>query len=204
MEKWEKNELKAFELFKQNVDSQATYTGGSNSTEADIYSPKLCGYVEVKTLDKEAFGGQFTATTAIYPVCQKVLNGEVTAETAKEFSKAHYADRKVKQFITIKDDEISFYDFQTFFEKFNFDWQIRRKKSETREVPKKDVEAIVKQIPGGVYEQDGKWFVNDESLAGQYFNINGANFFISSRNCGEVRKCSNTNNMTYHVVIKEK
>lgn len=201
------NEQKAFEWFKQNFDPAAELHGGYDSTEADIYSPKMFGYIEVKMIDNKhsARCGQFTINTRFdNPAATAILNGNTSQDKLQEFVSYHYRTKKVVGFIIgIDEQSYCYLTFDDFLKTAFFSVQSYCKRSGTRPCPIKDQDALL-----GLYEdfirQDKRLYCPKKERWGEYFFYNNEEFFISLKNQGEIRKCSNTKNMTYHIEVKIK
>lgn len=201
------NEQKAFEWFKQNFDSTAELRGGYDSTESDIYSPKLGGYIEVKKIDSKnsARCGQFTHNTRYNnPASIAIMNGNQTQEKLHEFVEYHYKQKQVIAFIVgLTMDTYQLLDYKEFFNACEFSIQSYGKRSGPTQCPLKYQDGIISTHPHFEKREKRLYSPNEEEW-GTYFFYNEQEFFISTTNKGEVRKCSNTKNLTYLVVVKIK
>ena len=201
------NEQCAFEWFRRHFDPTAELRGGYDSTEADIYSPKMLGYVEIKMIDSKhsARCGQFTVNTRFdNPAATAILNGNISQEKLQEFVRYHYNTKKVVGFIVgLNEQTYCYLTFEDFLRECIFSVQSYCKRSGTRSCPIKDQENILK-ICNDFVRQDNKIYCLNKDKWGEYFFYNGEEFFISLKNQGEIRKCSNTKNMTYHIEVKIK
>lgn len=205
MMNWEKSEKKAFEWFKNNYDNDAVYQGHNNSTISDIYSPLYNCYIEVKDITNGARCGQFTKSTiSNNPYAEAIYLGKNDEETCINFVKEHYRAKRVEAFIVINNNNISLVVFDDFFNNYTFKIQKPYcKRSGTSSAPIKDKETLLK-FNTAFYQENNKVFCSDQNLFGTYCSVfNPFDYFIS-KTTGELRKRSNTNNMTWHIVIKEK
>lgn len=198
---WEEAELRAYEWFKNFYDEDAVLYGQSDSIHSDIYSPQFNGYIEIKQLCPSARCGQFTQSTAVYPLCQDVINDIWNEDNAKEFVKLHYSNKQVVKFLIITDTDYKLENFDDFLNNYKFQWQAYAKKSGTRSTAKKYYNQILETIPSEI--KNNKIYTTDENLVGQYFWIDDNEFFISKTKTSykEIRQCSKTKNHTWLVEV---
>lgn len=202
---WQISEEKAYKWFKTNIDQNAEIIGGGNSTKADIYSPLYDAYVEVKDITNGARSGQFTESTiANNPFAQAIYNGKCDSLICRDFVKYHYNKKNVAYFIIIDNDEISFYSFEDFFNTYTFEIQTPyKKRSGTRQAPKKDITTLLQLDEDFYLADDDKVYCNNIEKWGNYVSLmNTFDYFISKNN-GELRKRSTTQNLTWHLLIKK-
>lgn len=199
---WKESELLAFNWFKDNYDNEAILKGEENSNYSDIFSPKFNSYIEVKDLTDGARAGQFTESTIKNnPFSEKIYRDEYTNNDIIEFIKYHYQKKNVSHFIVIYNNEIQMYNWDNFFNAFVFELQKPyKKRSGTRSAPKKDFNDLL--LNPDFYQENDKIYCRNTSYKGQYYSLkNPFDYFISKTN-GELRKRSNTNNLTWHMIIK--
>jgi hypothetical protein len=204
MENWKNSEKEAYIWFKENVDSNAEYYGGEDSTIGDIYSPKLEGYVEVKDITNGARCGQFTESTIKdNPYAQDIYNGNVSSEVCKNFIKYHYEKKGVTNFLVVDNDTISYHALEDFLSKYTFELQKPyRKRSGTGVAPKKDIPLLLENADFSIAE-DGRVHCTNPERWGEYVSvIDPSDYYIGKKN-GELRKRSNTINMTWHLTVKK-
>lgn len=200
---WTESERKAYEWFKTNYDSEAKLIGNLDSTQSDIFSPLFNHYIEIKQLMPAARCGQFTKTTAIYDLCQEVMNDNWTEENAKQFVKLHYLNKDVSHFIIVLKDNIILETLDSFLENYNFNWQSYAKKSGTSKVSKKNIPLVMSSIAAEI--KNDRLYAMDINLIGTYFWIGGIEFFVSKNKntYGEIRQCSKTKNITWLVEVSK-
>ena len=200
---WTETEKQAYEWFKNNYDNQAKFYGQSDSTKSDIFSPQFNGYIEIKQLCPFARCGQFTRTTALYPVCKDVINGIWNEDNAKEFVKLHYNKKQVIKFLIITENDYKLEDFNDFLNNYKFQWQHYAKKSGTRSTAKKYYNQILSLVPSEL--KNNKIYITDDNLIGKYFWIGNNEFFVSktATNYKEIRQCSKTKNETWLVEVSK-
>lgn len=200
---WKLAEDSAYDWFQANIDPNAVQCGGENANTPDIYSPLYGSYVEVKDITNGARCGQFTeGTITNNPFSSDIYNGNYSAETCCNFVKYHYSQKNVTHFIIIDGDSLTLYDFDTFFENYTFDLQAPyRKRSGTRQAPKKDIPHLLKINTNFVLSENGRVYCTDPNRWGTYLITPMGDYFISKNNQGELRKQSNTFNMTWHLLI---
>ncbi|MBO7080068.1 MAG: hypothetical protein J6W64_09775 [Bacilli bacterium] len=203
---WIDSEQAGCEWFKETYDSEATWVGKSDSTVSDVFSPKFNCYIEVKQYPSVACG-QFTEGTGDkFPICQQILDGDISEQTAREYSKLHYKAKNVGYFVIIKDGTPYFYNFEDFFNSYTFKWDIRPKWSGSNPLPQRDAEAVLAALPEGctAVKEGKQYFVHDKKWHGEYIIVNDNVYIISkSKNCpGRINKRGSTKNMTYHVQFK--
>lgn len=204
MENWKLSEKKAFQWFKLNIDPNAEKFGEEDSTVGDIYSPLYDTYIEVKDITAGARCGQFTESTIQdNPYAQAIFAGATDLETCKNFIKYHYTKKNVTHFIVVNNDDIVFLSGEEFFENYIFEVQKPyAKRSGTSHAPKKDISALLEHDAEFFLCEDGQVYCFNQNRYGEYISIfNTFDYFISKKN-GELRKRSNTQNMTWHLVIK--
>ena len=145
MNNWKNSEIKAYNWFKENIDSAAINCGKEDSTVGDIYSPLYEAYIEVKDITNGARCGQFTESTIKdNPFAQAIYNNDFTLETCRQFVEYHYNKKNVKYFIVINNDNLLFYNFTEFFAAYSFEVQNPyKKRSGTRSAPKKDIPTLL-------------------------------------------------------------
>ena len=205
MSNWETAEALAYNWFKENIDSNAMSLGGQDSTVGDIYSPLYDAYIEVKDITNGARCGQFTESTIKdNPYASAIYSGEFTQDICSKFVQHHYAKKGVNYFIVINNQELSFYTFDEFFSAYTFEVQKPyEKRSGTRSAPKKDIPILLNTDSEFVLGADKKVYCNNKNRWGEYVSvINTFDYFIG-KNAGELRKRSNTTNMTWHLLIKQ-
>lgn len=198
---WKESESLAFDWFKNNYDNEAILKGEENSNYSDIFSPKFNSYIEVKDLTDGARAGQFTESTIKNnPFSEKIYRDEYTNNDIIEFIKYHYQKKNVSHFIVIYNNEIQMYNWDDFFNTFVFELQKPyKKRSGTRSAPKKDFNDLL--LNPDFYQENDKIYCRNASYKGQYYSLkNPFDYFISKTN-GELRKRSNTNNLTWHMII---
>lgn len=206
MSNWKNSEIKAYEWFKKNIDSNAIDCGGEDSTVGDIYSPLYDAYIEVKDITGGARCGQFTESTIKdNPFAQAIYDNNFTTETCCQFVQYHYRKKNVAYFIVINGDNLSFFDFEQFFTTYTFEVQNPyKKRSGTRQAPKKDISILLRMDTEFILGEDGKVYCCNSERWGEYVSVIDAfDYFISKINKGELRKRSTTQNMTWHLLIKE-
>ena len=204
---WKESETKAYKWFKQNIDPEAEAMGAEDSTVPDIYSPLYDSYIEVKDITNGARCGQFTESTIKNnPFSQAIYDGNLDADICSQFVQHHYFDKNVSHFIVIKNDDLIFLSWKEFFEQYRFEVQNPyAKRSGTRQAPKKDIDMLLELDCDFYLAEDGKVYCSDERRFGEYVSLNDPfDYFISKQNKGELRKRSTTQNMTWHLLIKEK
>ena len=207
MENWKQSEERAYAWFKTYIDENAKLLGKENSTIGDIYSPKYSTYIEVKDITNGARCGQFTESTIKNnPFAQAIYDGNCGLEICEQFVRYHYTNKQVTHFIIINGDDLSFYSFDDFFLKYNFEVQNPyTKRSGTRSAPKKDISLLLASDINFYLADDGKVYCPDRDKWGTYVSINNLfDYFISKTNQGELRKRSSTMNLTWHLLIKQK
>lgn len=205
MMNWEKSEKKAFEWFKNSYDNDAIYQGRNDSTISDIYSPLYNYYIEVKDITNGARCGQFTKSTIDNnPYAKAIYSGKNDEETCINFVIEHYKAKQVGAFIIVNNNNISLVPLCDLFNNYTFEIQEPyHKRSGTSSAPAKDRETLLK-FNTAFYQKDNKIFCSDQSLFGTYCSVFNSEDYFISKTTGELRKRSNTNNMTWHIVIKEK
>jgi hypothetical protein len=206
MNNWEKSEEKAYNWFKENIDPDAKALGREDSTIGDIYSPLYDSYVEVKDITNGARCGQFTEATIINnPYAQAIYNGDFNTTICSEFVKYHYTKKSVTHFIIIEGENLSFYSFDDFFTSYSFEVQNPyKKRSGTRQAPKKDISILLEIDKDFILKDDGKVYCCNPNRWGEYVSVfDTFDYFISKTNEGELRKRSTTQNMTWHLLIKK-
>lgn len=206
MNNWKKSEIKAYEWFRKKIDPNAIDCGKENSTVGDIYSPLYGAYIEVKDITNGARCGQFTESTIKdNPFAQAIYDNVFTPEICSQFVQYHYRKKNVAYFIIINGDNFSFLNFKEFFTKYTFEVQNPyKKRSGTRQVPKKDIPILLEMDTEFNLEKDGKIYCFNSKRWGEYVSvIDTFDYFISKTNKGELRKRSTTQNMTWHLLIKE-
>ena len=198
------NEIKAHLWFTETYDSDATLNGGYDATKSDIYSPKFGSWIEVKMIDKHSSArcGQFTdGTISKNPFSILLLNGQNIEENLINFVRYHYQEKQVEYFIVGSEDDFMLLSIEEFLSTAKFSLaKPYHKKSGTSSCPKKYWSDLIRNY--NFIEQDGRIYCKDDSRFGEYFFHEGIKFFISKTNQGEVRKCSSTNNLTYHIEVK--
>lgn len=203
---WENSERRAYFWFKENIDPEASYHGGADSTCGDIFSPLFGSFIEVKDITNGARCGQFTESTIKdNPHAQAIYDGNCSDEVCKLFVKYHYDKKSVNHFIIVDGGSIKFYTIDALFEDYLFEVQSPyAKRSGTRQAPKKDIPLLLKLDKTFSIGEDGKVYCSDDSRWGQYVSLEDAfDYFISLKNSGELRKRSTTKNMTWHLLIKK-
>ena len=206
MSNWKDSEIKAYEWFKENIDSDAIDCGREDSTVGDIYSPLYDAYVEVKDITNGARCGQFTESTIKdNPFAQAIYDNNFTSEICRQFVQYHYQKKNVAYFIIINGNNLSFFNFEEFFTKYTFEAQNPyKKRSGTRQAPKKDISTLLEMDTEFFLEEDGRVYCCNAERWGDYVSVADAfDYFISKTNKGELRKRSTTQNMTWHLLIKE-
>ena len=206
VQNWKISEQKAFNWFKANIDPNATAIGGEISTFGDIYSPYYDSYIEVKDITGGARCGQFTESTIKdNPFAQAIYDGTYDSNTCRKFVQYHYSKKDVSHFIVIDGDDISFYLFGDFFNKFTFEVQNPyKKRSGTRQAPKKDIQLLLDMDSEFALGPDDKVYCINSDRWGEYVSVvDTFDYFISKTNRGELRKRSSTQNMTWHLLIKK-
>lgn len=207
MQQWKKAEKRAYIWFKENVDAKAEDRGGEDSTIGDIYSPLYDAYIEVKDITNSARCGQFTESTIKdNPFAQLIYDGNFTEETCRQFVQHHYVKKKVTHFIVVDGDKLSFHTFEDFFTNYIFEVQNPyKKRSGTRQAPKKDISMLLEMDAEFFLAEDGRVYCYNSKRWGEYVSaIDTFDYFISVTNKGELRKRSTTENMTWHLLIKRK
>ena len=200
------NEAAAFEWFKKNYDAEAELIGGFDSTKSDIYSHKYQCYVEVKMISSTSSArcGQFTeGTVSKNPYSIYLINEKNLDDNLINFVRYHYGQKDVGYFIVGEDGNYTLMSLAAFLQ--NAEFTLAKpycKKSGTSPCPKKYFDALAAMDDFAVI--DGRMFCNNTNRFGEYFYHDGAKFFISVKSNGEVRKCSTTNNLTYHIEVKMK
>ena len=205
MNNWKNSEIKAYNWFKENIDSAAINCGKEDSTVGDIYSPLYEAYIEVKDITNGARCGQFTKSTIKdNPFAQAIYNNDFTLETCRQFVEYHYNKKNVKYFIVINNDNLLFYNFTEFFAAYSFEVQNHyKKRSGTRSAPKKDIPTLLNKDTEFSLAEDGKVYCYNSNRWGEYISVvDTFDYFISKTNNGELRKRSITQNMTWHLLIK--
>ena len=202
----EQNEQMAHKWFCNNYDAEAKLEGGYDSTISDIYSPKFDCYVEVKMINvsTSARCGQFTeGTINSNPFAILLYNGIDIDTNLRNFVQYHYSTKGVKYFIVgIGEEEYRLLTLEEFLSLSNFSLpKPYRKKSGTSHCPKKYQEKIL-QIDDDFQIRDGYVYCMNPSKWKTYIFLDDAKFYISDKADGEVRKCSTTNNLTYHIEVK--
>lgn len=202
---WKASENSAYEWFKKNIDPNATQYGGENANVPDIYSPLYESFVEVKDITNGARCGQFTeGTISNNPFASAIYNGNCSADICCNFVKYHYSQKNVSHFIIIDNDYLTLYDFDTFFASHIFSLQAPYcKRSGTRQAPKKDIPYLLNENASFVLSDNGRVYCTDTSQWGTYLITPMGDYFISKTNQGELRKQSNTFNMTWHLLISK-
>lgn len=206
MKNWKTSEQKAYLWFRENIDPNAIDCGKEDSTVGDIYSPLYDAYIEVKDITGGARCGQFTESTIQdNPFAQAIYNGQFTPEICKKFVQYHYTKKRVTHFIVIDNNELSFHSFEDFFLKYTFEVQNPyKKRSGTRQAPKKDISILLDADAEFFLAEDGKVYCYNPSRWGKYASIiDTFDYYISKDNNGELRKRSTTQNMTWHLLIKK-
>ena len=202
----EQNEQKAYMWFCANYDPNATLEGGYDSTVSDIYSPKLEGYVEIKMINKSTSArcGQFTAgTMGTNPFAVLIYNEVELDKNLRNFVQYHYASKGVKYFIVgIDEEEYQLLSMEDFLDAAVFSFpKPYEKKSGTSHCPKKYQEKLLRD--NSDFEiRDGYVYCVNPIRWKTYIFSDGVKFYIGDKTGGEVRKCSTTNNLTYHIEVK--
>lgn len=202
---WKESEVKAFMWFKSNIDPDATEIGEENSVVSDIYSPLYDAYIEVKDISNGARCGQFTESTIKNnPYAQAIYNGCADSNICRDFVKFHYNKKNVSYYIVVDGNDMKFYSAEEFFNSFNFEMQTPyAKRSGTRQAPKKDIPLLLELDSEFFVADDNKIYCSNENRKGEYFSLaNPFDYFISKQS-GELRKRSSTQNMTWHLLIKK-
>ena len=203
---WQLSEQKAYQWFKSNIDSNAEYLGGEDSTKADIYSPLYNGYIEVKDITTGARSGQFTESVIKNnPFSQNIYDGDCSPLICSNFVQYHYNKKNVTHFIIIDNNEIYFYNFDDFFANYTFKVQNPyEKRSGTNHAPKKDIPILLNMDKDFSLGNDGYVYCINPAKWGKYISAHEAfDYFISKTNKGELRKRSTTKNMTWHLLIEK-
>ena len=203
---WKDSEIKCFQWFKENIDNQAELYGAEDSTQPDIYSPLYESYIEVKDITNGARCGQFTESTIKNnPYASNIYSGLITPEICKQFVKFHYEQKNVSHFIIFNNNEISFFTLENLFDNFTFEVQTPyAKRSGTRQAPKKDISILLDMDSEFFLGKDGKVYCPNPNRWGKYVSVNDTfDYYISKQNNGELRKRSNTQNLTWHLLIKK-
>lgn len=203
---WLESEKKAYQWFKHNVDTDAESIGGEDSTKADIYSPMYDSYIEIKDITSGARCGQFTESTIKdNPYAQAIYDGDYSLQTCQNFIQYHYNKKNVSHFIVVDGDEVFFHPFEEFFSKYTFEVQNPyKKRSGTREAPKRDIPTILSLSEEFIVGDNGRIYCINSDRWGEYLSVfNTFDYFISKKNNGEIRKRSTTENMTWHLLIKK-
>jgi hypothetical protein len=203
---YELNEKMAYEWFCKNYDAEAILAGGYDSTISDIYSPKFGCYVEVKMMNSTTSTrcGQFTESTINNnPFSILLYNGIDLENNLRNFVEYHYTAKQVGYFIVgIGETEYTLLSMEEFLKvgKFSFP-KPYKKRSGTNHCPKKYQEKLLQDHPEFTIK-DGYVYCVDPTKWKTYLFSEGIEFFISDKTGGEVRKCSTTNNLTYHIEVK--
>jgi hypothetical protein len=195
-------EEKAYHWFKENHDENSIWYGGSNSKVIDIWSEKY-GWVEAKDITNGARCGQFTESTLKNnPYSNNIYLQKYTNDDIINFIKYHYKKKEVNYFIVSYYDKFYFHGFEDFFNSYDFDLQQPyEKRSGTRSAPIKDREDLLKLNSNFFLGSNNKVYCNDKNLFGEYISLNSfLDYFISKKD-GELRKRSNTKNLTWHMLI---
>lgn len=202
---WKDSEIKCFQWFKENIDNQAELYGAEDSTQPDIYSPLYESYIEVKDITNGARCGQFTESTIKNnPYASDIYSGLITPEICKQFVKFHYEQKNVSHFIIFNNNEISFFTLEDLFSNFIFEVQTPyAKRSGTRSAPKKDIPFLL-NFDKSYILKDNKVYCTNNNYWGNYISLfNTFDYYIIKQNNGELRKRSNTQNLTWHLLIKK-
>ena len=205
MSNWKESEIKAYKWFKETIDPNAIDCGKEDSTVGDIYSPLYDAYVEVKDIANGARTGQFTESTIKdNPFAQAIYDNNYTPEICRQFVQYHYRKKNVAYFITVNEDILLFFNFEDFFNKYTFEVQNPyKKRSGTSQAPKKDISTLL-NMDNEFFLKDGKVYCSNTNRWGEYVSMtNPFDYFISKTKQGELRKRSTTQNMTWHLLIKE-
>lgn len=202
----ELNEKLAYEWFCKNYDAEAILAGGYDSTISDIYSPKLGCYVEVKMINAttSARCGQFTiGTINNNPFSILIYNGIDLENNLRNFVRYHYTNKQVGYFIIgIGETEYTLLTIEDFLEVAKFSLpRPYEKKSGTDHCPKKYQKKLLQDHPEFII-RDGCVYCVDSTKWKTYLFSDNIKFYISDKTGGEVRKCSTTNNLTYHIEVK--
>ena len=169
-------------------------------------NPLYDAYIEVKDITNGARCGQFTESTIKdNPFAQAIYDGTFTPTICRQFVQYHYTKKNVTHFIVVDGDELSFHSFNDFFAKYIFEVQNPyKKRSGTRQAPKKDISALLDIDAEFFLAEDGRVYCYNSNRWGKYVSvIDTFDYFISKTNKGELRKRSTTQNMTWHLLIKK-
>ena len=149
-----------------------------------------CGQFTEGTIDKNPY--------AIHLINEKNLNDNLI-----NFVRYHYGQKDVGYFIVGTEGNYTLMSLAAFLENAEFTLaKPYHKKSGTSPCPKKYFDTLAAMDDFAII--DGRMFCNNTNRFGEYFYHEGVKFFISVKSNGEVRKCSTTNNLTYHIEVKMK
>lgn len=181
----------AYNWVLSNFSNKCQLKGGYNSTESDIYLPESKTYIEVKYLNPSARCGQFTENN----IKTELLNA--SEDIIKKYVEQYYYNKAVQY--VFYGNENNFY-FDTLH-----DWIIKchfslakpyRKRSGTSKLPKKDRIFFEENL---LIFKDGRTYMKDDNYQNSYIERNGNTYYINSNL--EIRKCSHTKNLTYHIEV---
>ena len=182
---WMESENRAYQWFKDTIDSNAIAAGKSDSVLSDIYSPLYNAYIEIKDITNGARCGQFTeATIRNNPFAQAIYDGDYSPEICKKFIQYHYTQKNVTHFIIINGNDMSFHSFDEFFTKYLFEVQNPyQKRSGTRQAPKKDIPILLNMDDDFTLEEDGRVYCKNSKRWGEYISaVELFDYFISKSN----------------------
>ena len=199
---WRESEIKGYEWYKKNIDPQAIYKGGEDSTCSDIFSPKYNCYIEVKDITNGARCGQFTEST----IRNNPFAADIYAGSEKMnvhcFIRHHYAKKNVRYFIIIDNENIAFYHLEEMFLRYKFSVQNPyAKRSGTRQAPKKDMNLLLKDADFEL--RDGRVYCTNNKRWGEYYSLIDTFDYFIGKSSGELRKRATTKNMTWHLLVEK-
>lgn len=204
---YEIHERKAYNWFKENYDSAAEYKGGYDSTVSDIYSPKFQCFIEVKMIDIKSTArcGQFVeGSMSTNPYVDLLQNGMETIDNLKGFVRYHYDEKNVRYFI-VGIESFSLLSMEEFLERVIISLAKPYKKRSGTNSCSKKISLKLIELDSEFKLVDNKPYCTNQNRFGEIFVYDNKEFFISSKNNGEIRSRGRApEKSTYHIEVKLK
>lgn len=198
---WEEIEKNALMFIQKEIDRGAILIGGSNSYSSDILLPNS-NFIEVKKIPAAAFG-QFTESTIDNnPFSNKILSTFLNSNSdnkiyldnlGKDWVEYHYRQKNVSHFLLF-DSSFKLVTIEDFIKDNTFYCTGRAKASGSSKCPKKYYEQLTNILDLEI--KNDRIYAKDNNLFGSYIEIDKVRFFVSKKNKGEIRKCSEIKNFT--------
>ena len=182
----------AYKWVLLNFSDKCQLKGGYNSTESDIYVPESKTYIDVKYINPSARCGQFTENN----INNELLNG--SEAVIKEYVEAYYHNKKVQYVFYGNENNFYFDTLHNWINKCHFSLaKPYKKRSGTSKLPQKDRKLFEDNL---LFIKEGRTYIKDNTLKNSYIEKGGNTYLIN--NNSEIRKCSQTKNLTYHIEVK--